>query len=54
MKRKYKVDFQEFKRIVEERKGEEVFEEWDDYIRWESYEEAVAYWTEVEELIKGK
>ena len=47
LKRKYKVDFLEFKRIVEGRKDEEVFEEWDDFIQWESYEEALRYWAEV-------
>ena len=26
----------------------EVFEEWDDFIQWESYEESLRYWTEVE------
>lgn len=45
---KYKVDFPEFKRIIEGRKDEEVFEEWDDFIPWESYEEALRYWNEVE------
>jgi hypothetical protein len=55
LKRKYKVDFREFKRIIEGRKDEEVFEEWDDFIQWESlYEEALRYWTEVEERVKGK
>ncbi len=54
LKRKYKVDFREFKRIIEGRKDEEVFEEWDDFIQWESYEEALGYWTEVEERVKGK
>ena len=48
LKGKYKVDFPEFKRIIEGRKDEEVFEEWDDFIQWESYEEALKYWTEVE------
>jgi len=52
--RKYKVDFQGFKKIIEGRKDEEVFEEWDDFIQWESYEEALRYWTEVEERVKGK
>ena len=47
LKRKYRVDFLEFKRIIEVRKDEEVFEEWDDFIRWESYEEALRYWAEV-------
>ena len=54
MERKYKVDFQGFKKIIEGRKDEEVFEEWDDFIQWESYEEALRYWTEVEERVKGK
>jgi len=54
MARKYKVDFQGFKKIIEGRKDEEVFEEWDDFIQWESYEEALRYWTEVEERVKGK
>ena len=54
MERKYKVDFQGFKNIIEGRKDEEVFEEWDDFIQWESYEEALRYWTEVEERVKGK
>ena len=48
LKMKYRVDFLEFKRIIEGRKDEEVFEEWDDFIQWESYEEALRYWTEVE------
>ena len=48
LERKYRVDFLEFKKIIEGRKDEEVFEEWDDFIRWESYEEALRYWTEVE------
>ncbi|CAD7767146.1 MAG: hypothetical protein DNFNHJIP_00553 [Candidatus Argoarchaeum ethanivorans] len=48
LERRYKVNFREFKRIIEERKEEEVFEEWDDFIQWESYEEALRYWAEVE------
>ncbi|MCG7849761.1 MAG: hypothetical protein MIO93_11375 [ANME-2 cluster archaeon] len=48
LKRRYRVDFPEFKKIIEERKDDEVFEEWDDFIRWESYEEALKYWTDVE------
>jgi len=54
MKKKYKVDFQGFKEIVEKRRDEEVFEEWDDFIQWESYEKALRYWTEIEERVKGK
>jgi hypothetical protein len=48
LKRRYMVDFLEFKKIIEEKKDDEVFEEWDDFIRWESYEEALKYWTDVE------
>lgn len=48
LERKYSVDFREFKKIIEGRENEEVFEEWDDFIRWGSYEEARRYWTEVE------
>ena len=48
LERKYRVDFREFKRLIEGREGEEVFEEWDDFIQWESYEEVLRYWTEVE------
>lgn len=48
MRSKCKMDFGEFKHRVETRKGEEVFEEWDDIIIWESYESARSYWTNVE------
>ena len=48
LERKYSVDFREFKKIIEGRENEEVFEEWDDFIQWESYEEVLRYWTEVE------
>lgn len=48
LERKYRMDFREFKRIIEGREGEEVFEEWDDFIQWESYEEARRYWNKVE------
>ncbi|MCK5108416.1 MAG: hypothetical protein KAR25_01880 [Methanosarcinales archaeon] len=48
LEKKYSVDFREFKKIIEDRENEEVFEEWDDFIQWESYEEVLRYWTEVE------
>ena len=54
IERKYKIDFQGFKKIIEGRKDEEVFEEWDDFIHWEGYEEALRYWTEVEERVKDR
>jgi hypothetical protein len=53
MKMKYEADFQEFKKIIEEREEKEIFEEWDDFIQWEIYEEALRYWTKVEEQVKG-
>ncbi len=40
---KYKANFPEFKNVIDGRKDEEVFEEWDDFIQWESYEEALRY-----------
>ena len=53
MKLKYKMNFGAFKRRIEARRGEEVFEEWDDFIIWESYETARAYWNGVERRLKG-
>ena len=50
-KKKYQVDFQGFKKIIADRKDKEVFEEWDDFIQWESYEEALRYWSEVEDRL---
>lgn len=52
LERKYGVDFTEFKARIEKRKDEEVYSEWDDFIQWESYEEALQYWTEVEARVK--
>jgi len=48
MRTKYKMNFQDFKRRIEERKEDEVFEEWDDFIIWDAYESARAYWLKVE------
>jgi hypothetical protein len=53
MKSKYKMSFDEFKRRIEERRDEEVFEEWDDFIIWDSYESARRYWAKVETKLKG-
>jgi len=54
LKRKYKVNFMDFKKNIEGREEEEVFEEWDDFIQWASYEETLRYWIEVGERVKGK
>jgi protein associated with RNAse G/E len=54
MKAKYKVSFEEFKRHIELRRESESFEEWDDFIIWESYESARGYWANVEARLKGQ
>ncbi|MGC9445280.1 MAG: hypothetical protein ACP5E9_10200 [Candidatus Methanospirareceae archaeon] len=53
LEQKYGVAFKDFKATIDKRKDEEVYSEWDDFIKWESYEEALKYWTEVEERIKA-
>jgi hypothetical protein len=54
MQAKYKVSFEEFKEHIESRKKSESFEEWDDFIIWESYESARRYWADVEARLKGQ
>ncbi|MDM7939833.1 MAG: hypothetical protein QUS07_05755 [Methanothrix sp.] len=51
---KYKMNFEAFKHRIEARRGEEVFEEWDDFIIWESYESGRAYWNDVQRRLKGR
>lgn len=53
MQAKYKVSFEELKEHIESRKDSESFEEWDDFIIWESYESARKYWADVEARLKG-
>jgi hypothetical protein len=53
MRSKYKMNFEDFKRRIEERKGNEVFEEWDDFIIWDAYESAKRYWLKVEAKLSG-
>ena len=53
MMSKYKMSFKDFKRRIEERKDEEVFEEWDDFIIWDAYESAKSYWLKVETKLSG-
>jgi hypothetical protein len=36
MRKKYKMSFEEFKGRIESRKESESFDEWDDFIIWES------------------
>lgn len=54
MKAKHKMGFEEFKRRIETRKHPESFDEWDDFIIWESYESARGYWADVEARLKGQ
>ncbi len=53
MRSKYKMGFDDFKRRIEGRRGEEIFEEWDDFIIWDSYESDRSYWAKVENRLKG-
>ena len=53
MQAKYKVSFEELKGHIESRKESESFEEWDDFIIWESYESARRYWADVEVRLKA-
>lgn len=53
MESKYKMSFDGFKHRIEERKGNEIFEEWDDFIIWDAYESARGYWAKVQTKISG-
>ena len=44
MEQKYKMEFSTFEKNINARIGEENFEEWDDFIIWESYVKAYRYW----------
>jgi Arc/MetJ-type ribon-helix-helix transcriptional regulator len=44
MEKKYGMDFSTFEKRIQSRVGEEDFEEWDDFIIWESYVTASRYW----------
>jgi hypothetical protein len=44
LEQKYKMDFCAFEKRINSRIGEENFEEWDDFIIWESYVKAYRYW----------
>jgi len=48
LKNKYGLDFKGFKKIIAGRKEEEIFAEWDDFMQWENYDEALRSWTEAE------
>jgi len=44
--KKYKMDFSDFETRIKAA-SEEDFEEWDDYILWESYVKAYQYWSKL-------
>jgi len=47
MEKKYNMVFSEFEAKIEKTTGQENFEEWDDYILWESYVKALQYWSKM-------
>lgn len=47
MEKKYNMDFSEFEANIEKTTDQENFEEWDDYILWESYVKALQYWSKM-------
>ncbi|MFQ6056657.1 MAG: hypothetical protein ACE5J3_11825 [Methanosarcinales archaeon] len=47
---KYNTTFKEFEKKIEN-SIEENFEEWDDYIEWKAYAEALNYWKSVKEEV---
>ncbi len=53
MRSKYNMSYEDFKRRIEARREEEVFEEWDDFIIWDAYESAKSYWLKVEGKLSG-
>lgn len=53
MRAKYDMSFEEFEKRIKLRTGSESFDEWDDFIIWESYESARKYWTGVQANLKG-
>ena len=46
MENKYHMDFSDFETKIKAA-SEENFEEWDDYILWESYVKAYQYWSKL-------
>ena len=48
LKNKYGLYFKGCEKVIVGRKEEEIFAEWDDFMQWENYDEALRYWTEAE------
>lgn len=47
MEDKYNLVFPEFEAMIKETANKEIFEEWDDYILWESYVKVLQYWSKM-------
>ncbi len=47
MEKKYKMVFSDFEAKIKRTTNKENFEEWDDYILWESYIKALQYWSKM-------
>lgn len=47
MEEKYNMVFPEFEAKIKGTTNKGIFEEWDDYILWESYVKALQYWSKM-------
>lgn len=47
MEKKYNMAFSDFEAKTKRTANKENFEEWDDYILWESYVKALQYWSKM-------
>lgn len=47
MEKKYNMVFSDFEAKIKRTANKENFEEWDDYILWESYVKALQYWSKM-------
>ena len=47
MEKKYNMVFSDFEAEIKRTANKENFEEWDDYILWESYVKALQYWSKM-------
>lgn len=47
MEEKYGMVFSDFESKIKRTENQENFDEWDDYILWESYVKALQYWSKL-------
>jgi hypothetical protein len=47
MENKYNMAFSDFEAKINKTVNKENFEEWDDYILWESYVKTLQYWSKM-------